>query len=131
MPIDQLPDGLDHDQLVEIWRAVHTLHIRRITHRGLTGNAILLGLDGRPVLPIPQLGSAFASDLRLSLDRAQLLVTTAELVGAGTPLHETVTGPPGVALDGVAVTVTADPVTVTALELARTALPSFAYITKS
>ena len=33
------------------------------------------------MLPIPQLGSVFASDLRLALDRAQLLVATAQLVG--------------------------------------------------
>ena len=36
VPLDQLPDGLDHDQLVELWKSVRTLHVRRITHRGLT-----------------------------------------------------------------------------------------------
>jgi uncharacterized membrane protein YbhN (UPF0104 family) len=82
VPLDQLPDGIDHDQLVELWKSVRNLHVRRITHRGLTMNAITIDVNGHPTLPIPQIGSAFASDLRLSLDRAQLLVTTAQLVGA-------------------------------------------------
>ena len=48
VPLDQLPDGLDHDQLVELWKSVRTLHVRRITHRGLTvTGTILLGRDGR------------------------------------------------------------------------------------
>jgi uncharacterized membrane protein YbhN (UPF0104 family) len=82
IPIDQLPDGLDHDQLVELWKSVHILQVRRINHRGLTASTIMLARTGQLILPIPQVGSAFASDLRLSLDRAQLLVATAQLVGA-------------------------------------------------
>ncbi len=87
VPLDELPDGINHDQLVELWRSVGTLHVRRITHRGLTIDAIRLDRAGHPVLPIPELGSAFASDLRLSLDRAQLLVTTAQLVGAASAVR--------------------------------------------
>jgi glycosyltransferase 2 family protein len=82
IPIDQLPDGVEHHQLVELWKSVQILHVRRINHRGLTASTIMLATDGQLILPIPQLGSAFASDLRLSLDRTQLLVATALLVGA-------------------------------------------------
>jgi uncharacterized protein (TIRG00374 family) len=70
------------DQLSELWRTVVRLHRNRITHRGLTAERILIDDTGRLVLPIPEDGSAFASDLRISLDRAQLLITTAQLVGA-------------------------------------------------
>lgn len=69
-------------QLREIWCNVVRLHHSRITHRGLTARSILAGPDGHVVLPILADGEAFASDLRIRLDRAQVLATTAQLVGA-------------------------------------------------
>lgn len=70
------------EQLDELWRAVTLLHRNRVTHRGLTPGQIRLGPDGHVVLPIPEDGAAFANDLRISLDRVQLLITTAQWAGA-------------------------------------------------
>jgi uncharacterized membrane protein YbhN (UPF0104 family) len=69
-------------QLDELWSSVGTLHAHRVTHRGLTAGKILIDPTGRLVLPIAVDGAMFASDLRVSLDRAQLLITTAQLAGA-------------------------------------------------
>jgi uncharacterized membrane protein YbhN (UPF0104 family) len=69
-------------QLDELWHAVTTLHVHRVTHRGLTAGKILLDPATGIVLPIPVEGAMFAGDLRVSLDRAQLLIATAQLAGA-------------------------------------------------
>ena len=53
----------------------------RVTHRGLTAEGIQQAPDGSIVLPIPVRGAVFANDLRVSLDRVQLLITTAQLAG--------------------------------------------------
>jgi uncharacterized protein (TIRG00374 family) len=70
------------DQLNELWNSVTRLHAHRITHRGLVAGKILIGPDGQVLLPIPTDGTAFATELRISLDRAQLLTTCAQLAGA-------------------------------------------------
>ncbi|MGI8666575.1 MAG: lysylphosphatidylglycerol synthase transmembrane domain-containing protein [Jatrophihabitans sp.] len=70
------------DQLDELWRMANRLHHNRVTHRGLTAARILVEPDGQLLLPIPQDGTMFATDLRISLDRVQLLITTAQLAGA-------------------------------------------------
>ena len=65
--------------------AVHrvvTVHHSRVTHRGLTAGRVLATPDAQVILPILRDGEAFASELRIRLDRAQVLVTTAQLVGA-------------------------------------------------
>ncbi|HEY0538650.1 MAG TPA: hypothetical protein VGD53_09775, partial [Actinoallomurus sp.] len=69
-------------QLDELWSSVGRLHVHRVTHRGLTAGKIQIDPSGQIVLPIPADGAVFASDLRVSLDRAQLLITTAQLAGA-------------------------------------------------
>jgi uncharacterized membrane protein YbhN (UPF0104 family) len=70
----------DHD-LDALWGNVNRLHHARVTHRGLTAEGILQAPDGAIVLPIPVRGAMFANDLRVSLDRVQLLITTAQLAG--------------------------------------------------
>jgi uncharacterized membrane protein YbhN (UPF0104 family) len=65
----------------DLWASAQRLHHVRISHPGLTGKRIQVDQDGRVVLPILEDGTAFAGDLRISLDRAQLLVTSAQLVG--------------------------------------------------
>ena len=80
--LDQLPGGPTDEQLIVLWTSVTEMHHSRIAHRDLTASAIIVDAPGRVVLPIPRFGNAFASDLRLSLDRAQLLVSTAQVVGA-------------------------------------------------
>ncbi|HEX2903030.1 MAG TPA: flippase-like domain-containing protein [Jatrophihabitans sp.] len=75
--VDPGPDDLD-----ELWSLVIRLHRNGITHRGLTADGIVLDDNGRFLLPIPQDGTVFATELRVALDRVQLLVTTAQLAGA-------------------------------------------------
>lgn len=70
----------DHD-LDALWGNVNRLHHARVTHRGLTAEGILQAPDGAIILPIPVRGAVFANDLRVSLDRVQLLLTTAQLAG--------------------------------------------------
>jgi len=75
-----LKDPTD-EQLLDFWANVTRLHHVRMTHRGLTADRLALDRAGRVVLPIPVDGSTFASELRISLDRAQALLVTAELAG--------------------------------------------------
>lgn len=81
-PLDELDQPPSDAQFAELWTAVTRLHHTRITVRGLTLSRLLQQSDGRIVLPIPEDGAAFASDLRIDVDRAQLLVTTAQSAGA-------------------------------------------------
>ncbi len=66
-------------QLDELWGDLARLHVHRITHRGLVPGQIAIDAEGRVVLPIPVDGNAFATDLQISLDCAQLLTTCALL----------------------------------------------------
>ena len=66
-------------QLDELWADLGRLHQHRLTHRGLTPGRIAADADGRVILPIPVDGNAFATDLQISLDCAQLLTTCALL----------------------------------------------------
>jgi uncharacterized membrane protein YbhN (UPF0104 family) len=68
-------------QLVELWVSATRLHQHQVTHRGLTVGAILVDPHGQVLFPIPTDGTAFATQLRISLERAQLLVTCAQLAG--------------------------------------------------
>jgi uncharacterized membrane protein YbhN (UPF0104 family) len=68
-------------QLDELWASVLKLHRSRITHRGLRAGNLLVEPGGAVLLPIPQDGTAFATDLRINLDRAELLISTVGLVG--------------------------------------------------
>ena len=81
-PVSTGIDGLSDGQLEELWTGVERLHHHRITHHGLVADQIRLDPSGKVLLPILSEGSVFATDLRISVDRAQLLVTTAALVGA-------------------------------------------------
>ena len=91
--LDELVEGtpaqdLSDVQMDELWAAASRLHHHRIAHRGLATGHILLTPDGHVVLPILTDGEMFATDLRMRLDDAQLLVTVALLVGAGTRGHD-------------------------------------------
>lgn len=76
-----LADPTD-EQIADLWINALHLHRNRITHRGLTAERISLDLEGRVLLPSLTGGATFASDLRIAADRAQVMVTTAQLVGA-------------------------------------------------
>jgi uncharacterized membrane protein YbhN (UPF0104 family) len=77
---------LDHPpsegQVRQIWESVQRLHAARISHHRLTAGRIRVDVYGNVLLPILEDGTAFASDLRIALDRAQLLATCAQLIGA-------------------------------------------------
>ena len=82
----EAPEGTALDeptdaQLDQLWTCVNTLHAQRITHRGLAAGTIMVEPGGGIVLPIPVNGAVFASDLRVNVDRAQLLITTTQLAG--------------------------------------------------
>jgi glycosyltransferase 2 family protein len=79
---DLPPDRLEGALLADVWRQVEALHGDRIAHRNLDlaqvevtpeGQAVLRGFDGAAIA---------ASDRDLALDRAQLLVSTALVIGA-------------------------------------------------
>jgi glycosyltransferase 2 family protein len=75
------------EQLTELWTSVARLHANRVTHHGLVADAILVDRSGHLLLPIPTDGYPFATELRISLDRVQLLITTAQFVGADRAVH--------------------------------------------
>ena len=73
--------GCSDGELGQIWDAVGRLHARKVTHRGLTADRILLTDDGRAMLLDPGEGDVAASDLQIRLDVAQLLAELALYVG--------------------------------------------------
>ncbi len=74
--------GCSDEELSQIWDAVGRLHARRVTHRGLTADRILLTDDGQAMLLDPGDGDVAASDLQVRLDLAQLIAELALYVGA-------------------------------------------------
>jgi glycosyltransferase 2 family protein len=82
--------GCSDEELGRIWDAVARLHARKVTHRGLTADRILLigGADGtggagdsQVMLLDPGDGDVAASDLQIRLDVAQLLAELSLYVG--------------------------------------------------
>ncbi|MGH3274200.1 MAG: flippase-like domain-containing protein, partial [Streptosporangiaceae bacterium] len=82
-PLDSLPEPPSDEQLKSVWDAVLQLHERRVTHRTLTADRILLTGPGyRDVILLdPGNGDVAASDVQLRLDQSQLLAEMALLVG--------------------------------------------------
>ena len=77
----QRDTGCSDAELSRIWEAVGRLHARKVTHRGLTADRILLTGDGQAMLLDPGDGDVAASDLQIRLDVAQLLAELALAVG--------------------------------------------------
>jgi glycosyltransferase 2 family protein len=73
--------GCSDEELNRLWEAVSKLHARRVTHRGLTADRILLTDDGQVMLLDPGDGDVAASDLQIRLDVAQLIAELALYVG--------------------------------------------------
>ncbi|MGW2300075.1 flippase-like domain-containing protein [Streptomyces sp. NPDC001809] len=81
--LDSLDDDDITDDLVRsAWRQVRALQSRRIAHRRLTGDAILVDRSGRVILTDLRGGEIAAGDLVLRMDIAQLLTTLGLRVGA-------------------------------------------------
>ncbi|MEU6158961.1 lysylphosphatidylglycerol synthase transmembrane domain-containing protein [Streptomyces sp. NPDC047130] len=82
-PLDQLEDDEITDELLrDTWRQVKALQSRRIAHRRLAGDAILVDPSGSVILSDLRGGEIAAGDLLLRLDTAQLLTTLGLRVGA-------------------------------------------------
>lgn len=81
--LDALEDEEITDELVRgAWRQVRALQSRRIAHRRLTGDAILVDRSGKVFVTDLRGGEIAAGDLVLRMDVAQLLTTTGLRVGA-------------------------------------------------
>lgn len=82
-PLDALSDEEITDSLMHnAWRQVHSLQSRRIAHRRLVGDALLVDRSARVVLTDLRGGEIAAGDLVLRMDIAQLLATFGLRVGA-------------------------------------------------
>ncbi|WP_405938717.1 flippase-like domain-containing protein [Streptomyces sp. NBC_00726] len=80
--LDALEDSEITDDLVRgAWRQVKALQSRRIAHRRLTGDAILVDRFGTVFVTDLRGGEIAAGDLVLRMDVAQLLTTTGLRVG--------------------------------------------------
>lgn len=81
--LDSLPDELITDDLLrDTWHQVQALQSRRIAHRRLAGDAILVDRSGTVILTDLRSGEIAAGDLVLRMDIAQLVTTLALRVGA-------------------------------------------------
>ena len=78
------PAEVDRALLLDVWRQVQALHRDRIAHRNLGLAQVEVTPDHRAVLRGFDGAGIAASDRDLALDRAQLLVSTALVVGAAT-----------------------------------------------
>ncbi|THA70257.1 lysylphosphatidylglycerol synthetase family protein [Streptomyces sp. A0958] len=80
--LDALEDAEITDELVRgAWHQVKALQSRRIAHRRLTGDAILVDRFGKVFVTDLRGGEIAAGDLVLRMDVAQLLTTTGLRVG--------------------------------------------------
>ncbi|WP_398655097.1 lysylphosphatidylglycerol synthase domain-containing protein [Streptomyces kanamyceticus] len=81
--LDSLPDDAVTDELLrDTWRQVQALQSRRIAHRRLAGDAILVDRSGTVILTDLRGGEIAAGDLVLRMDIAQLLTAVGLRVGA-------------------------------------------------
>ncbi|MEV1062462.1 lysylphosphatidylglycerol synthase domain-containing protein [Streptomyces sp. NPDC050263] len=81
--LDSLPDDEITDELLRnTWHQVQSLQSRRIAHRRLAGDAILVDRSGTVILTDLRGGEIAAGDLLLRMDVAQLVTTLGLLVGA-------------------------------------------------
>ncbi|OXY92131.1 lysylphosphatidylglycerol synthase transmembrane domain-containing protein [Streptomyces diastatochromogenes] len=81
--LDSLPDEEITDELLRhTWHQVQALQSRRIAHRRLAGDAILVDRSGRVILSELRGGEIAAGELLLRMDVAQLVTTLGLRVGA-------------------------------------------------
>ncbi|MBT2376403.1 flippase-like domain-containing protein [Streptomyces sp. ISL-111] len=81
--LDQMEDAEITDDLVRgAWHQVKALQSRRIAHRRLTGDALLVDRSGKAFVTDLRGGEIAAGDLVLRMDVAQLLTTLGLRVGA-------------------------------------------------
>ncbi|WP_435210971.1 lysylphosphatidylglycerol synthase transmembrane domain-containing protein [Streptomyces sp. bgisy034] len=98
--LDSLPDEEITDSLLHgTWRQVKALQSRRIAHRRLVGDAILVDRSGKVIITDLRIGEIAANTLLLRMDISQLLVTLGLRVGAERAVSSAVSvlGPDAVA----------------------------------
>ena len=81
MTLAELGADLTDAQLAEVWSMAGTLQRRRVAHRGLAPDVVMIVDDGRSGLRRVGVGDVAADDLTLRIDTAQLLTTVALSVG--------------------------------------------------
>lgn len=89
-PVEEIGEGLDDQQLAAIWRLVATLQRRRIAHRSLDVEALMIDAESRVGLRRVGIGDLAADDVTLRIDLAQMLTTVALLVGADRAINSAV-----------------------------------------
>ncbi|MFF7166176.1 YbhN family protein [Streptomyces sp. NPDC008086] len=81
--LDSLADEeITDDLLRDTWLQVKALQSRRIAHRRLVGDAILVDRSGKVIITDLRIGEIAANSLLLRMDISQLLVTLGLRVGA-------------------------------------------------
>ncbi|MER6200304.1 lysylphosphatidylglycerol synthase transmembrane domain-containing protein [Streptomyces sp. NPDC001586] len=81
--MDSVPDEEITDELItNAWEQVRALQSRRIAHRRLTGDALVVDRSGNVILTDLRGGEIAAGDLVLRMDIAQMLTTLGLRVGA-------------------------------------------------
>ncbi|MEU9959703.1 lysylphosphatidylglycerol synthase transmembrane domain-containing protein [Streptomyces sp. NPDC050982] len=81
--LDSLPDeDITDDLLRDTWHQVQALQSRRIAHRRLAGDAILVDRSGTVILTDLRNGEIAAGELLLRMDVAQLVTTLGLRIGA-------------------------------------------------
>ncbi|GAA1888643.1 lysylphosphatidylglycerol synthase transmembrane domain-containing protein [Lapillicoccus jejuensis] len=82
----EVGEALTDDELAAVWELLATLRRRRLAHRGLGPDVVMVahGDDGAPYGVLRRVGGGdvAAADLALRIDAAQLLVTVALAAGA-------------------------------------------------
>ena len=81
-PVPAAGSPLDRGLIVDMWRQVEAIHRDRIAHRALDLSSVWITPEGTTVLRAFDGAALAARDRELALDRAQLLVSTALVVGA-------------------------------------------------
>ncbi len=75
------PEAISDEALAQCWRQIRRLHHAGVSHEGINPDCFAVDNDGRVwILGLSQ-GEIAASRLRMRLDRAELLLATAILVG--------------------------------------------------
>lgn len=79
---DFAPEAISDQALDQIWKEVRNLHHAGVAHEGLHTGSFCVDRNGRIWITGLTRGEIAASRLRMRLDRAELLIATALLVGA-------------------------------------------------
>ena len=78
---DLVPEDVSERTLDDLWEQLGLLHDARIAHRSLTADHLVVGRDGAELAALQDALVASTEESR-AVDRADLLITTATVVGA-------------------------------------------------